>query len=250
MNFLLHREIAVRELGSPLAGLGAMLPDLWRMAERRVRARQPDLAQFDPARSDPARSDSARSDRGRDAEEVVRGVDHHLEADRWFHATEVFLTGERATARALGELGVPKLGRFGHIAWELCLDGALLRAGDFDEALAGLRRDLDRLDLPAIVALAGPHGAETLDAGARSRFQDRMRRIVEGLREGSWIAGYQHGDGLARRLEGIRERVGLPRLTPAAHRAVAETLEAQLAEAGERLPALLEDRRRHREAAP
>ena len=38
MNFLLHRHLAARALASSEAGHGAMLPDLWRMADRRVRA--------------------------------------------------------------------------------------------------------------------------------------------------------------------------------------------------------------------
>src|SRR5262245_14457660 len=38
VNFVLHHHLAARDLGSPAAGAGAMLPDLWRMADRRVRA--------------------------------------------------------------------------------------------------------------------------------------------------------------------------------------------------------------------
>src|SRR3954468_14876389 len=38
VNFLLHHHLAARDLGSPEAAVGAMLPDLWRMADRRVRA--------------------------------------------------------------------------------------------------------------------------------------------------------------------------------------------------------------------
>jgi hypothetical protein len=207
-----------------VAAIGAMLPDLWRMADRRVRA---------------VEALSARDD-------LERGVAHHLEVDRWFHATEVFLAGERDTRRALAALSAPKIGRFGHIAWELCLDGALLSARDFDAELAALRRDFARIDLEAMVALADRYGAETLDAGAQSRFQDRMRRIVEGLGEGSWIAGYQRGEGLARSLEGIRLRVGLGAFDAAARDELAETLERRLDAAHEALPRLFDERREQR----
>src|SRR5690606_17664959 len=178
-----------------------------------------------------------------------RGVAHHLEADRWFHATAVFAAGERDTMTALAAVAAPKLGRFGHIAWELCLDGALLLARGFDAELAALQRDLDAIELRALVALADRHGAETLDAGARSRFQDRMRRIVAGLREGAWIAGYQHGEGLAQRTEGIRVRGGLGAGDATARSAGADALELRLAAAREALPRLFDDRRGHREAS-
>src|SRR5687768_1786649 len=64
MNFLLHRRLALDELGSRPAAVGAMLPDLWRMADRRVRARE-----------EVSFSEASLS-------ELERGVAHHLEADR------------------------------------------------------------------------------------------------------------------------------------------------------------------------
>lgn len=223
MNFLLHRELSLRELGSPVAGVGAMLPDLWRMAERRVRARAEVVA----------------------AGELQRGVAHHLEADRWFHGSEVFHAGERDTTRALLDLEVPKLGRFGHIAWELCLDGALLANRDFEAELEGLRADLERVDPSAAAALAARHGASTLDAATRSRFHDRMNRIVAGLAEGSFIEGYRHGAGLAERVEAIRRRVRLEPLDEAGRIRLAEVLDDRLGAASALLPSLFEARRAH-----
>ena len=88
MNFLLHHHLATRDLGAPAASVGAMLPDLWRMADRRVFAREVDGA-------------------GENAtvREVLAGIDHHVEIDRWFHAAPVFKSGERATFDALRACG-------------------------------------------------------------------------------------------------------------------------------------------------
>src|SRR5690606_24114744 len=61
--------------------------------------------------------------------EVLGGVAHHLEADRWFHPTPEFTEGERETADALRNAGAraPKITLFAHAAWEMCLDGAWVR---------------------------------------------------------------------------------------------------------------------------
>src|SRR3954466_7384028 len=85
VNFLLHHHLAARDLGSPEAAVGSMLPDLWRMADRRVRAIR--------------RPDSDAEDRR--VGEVLAGIEHHLTADHWFHAAPVFLDGEE---RAVAEL--------------------------------------------------------------------------------------------------------------------------------------------------
>src|SRR5205085_1200656 len=121
MNFLLHRHLAARDLGSPSAAHGAMLPDLWRIVDRRVRA-----TEAEPRRDAIA---GVRAGGGDRLAEVMAGIAHHLEADRWFHASAVFSVGERATAARFREAGffAPRMGLLGHVAWELLLDGALVR---------------------------------------------------------------------------------------------------------------------------
>jgi len=44
VNFLLHHHLAFLELGRPEAAAGAMLPDVWRMADRRGHTRSPRAA--------------------------------------------------------------------------------------------------------------------------------------------------------------------------------------------------------------
>ncbi|HVY48898.1 MAG TPA: hypothetical protein VHB21_23575, partial [Minicystis sp.] len=105
MNFLLHRHLAAAALGTPTAGLGAMLPDVWRMADRRAR---------------PSRDVAATQDERVAA--LLAGIDHHLDADRRFHATEAFTRGERAVAEAVDRAApsAPRVRLFAHVLWELC----------------------------------------------------------------------------------------------------------------------------------
>jgi hypothetical protein len=193
MNFLLHRRLALDELGSPHAAVGAMLPDLWRMADRRMRARD----------AVPLPAENLL--------ELERGVAHHLEADRWFHRHAVFREGEATTASHLrGAAGadLPKLGLFAHAAWEMCLDGALLSRRGVKAELAALRADLDDVGCAPAVALALHHRGAGRAADDAS-FPSRMERIWTALGEGSWIAGYCQPDGLAAALIGMRLRFGL-----------------------------------------
>lgn len=218
VNFLLHRAFALREGLGPEAGVGAMLPDLWRMADRDVRARP-----------------------GRGSDALARGIDHHLEVDRWFHRTEVFVYGERDLTRALAKLEVPKLGRFGHIGWELCLDGAWLQREA--KAAVALREDLATVGVDDAVAAAEAHGAERLSSARRKRFRGTMERIFEGL-SGGWGEGYAEPDRLAERIDGIRRRVGLGRVPEDKHEALVRVLATYLERATEALPRLEVERER------
>ena len=112
LNFLLHRLLAKRQMGDVLGGVGAMLPDFWRMAHRRMRPRRLEWG----------------SDASPAALRLLAGVRHHVESDRWFHARLGFAREEAETVAALrgAAPALNKIGMFGHPAWEMCLDGALL----------------------------------------------------------------------------------------------------------------------------
>ena len=214
MNFLLHRSLAVRDLGDPLAGIGAMLPDLWRMADRRVRATR--LAE-------PRLNDAP------ELQAVLIGIEHHLDVDRWFHGAAVFVDGERLAAERIRDTGLaaPKLALFGHIAWELCLDGALVRRD-------GLQPTRRALNAGFAAAAQGParsaadvhhfdrQGRPLAD---RDAFDDGMRQLFEAIGRGPWIAGYQDGAGVAQRIDGVRRRLGFPRLTADEQARFGEALE-------------------------
>jgi hypothetical protein len=203
VNFLLHRELAVRDTGSEIVGVGAMLPDLWRMADRRVR----------PSRAPIEHTPGEAAERA-----MLVGIGHHVRADAWFHASPFFVEGERATLSALRGSGASagRLALFAHVVWEMCLDGALVRRVGHEPLLASLRRGFE--------AAAGEPSARSVELhhfarvprgpGEREAFDARMERIVVELSRGPWTQGYQHGDGLAERLGGVRVRLGLPPLSP------------------------------------
>ncbi|MEM1180273.1 MAG: hypothetical protein AAGM22_18160 [Acidobacteriota bacterium] len=216
MNFFFHRHLAERDLGSAAAGLGAMLPDLWRMADRRMRAKK----------GQPLTN------------EIDLGIAHHLELDAWFHAQPIFLDGQAATGRAFSEVEAPRMRLFAHVAWEMCLDGALVRRLGVEPALDELRRSLewglDDLMEEAIRKHRPRIGDEPL-----KRLLVRLRELLGSLQKGDWVAGYAEPAGLVRRLEGVRRRFDFGPLDDpsraAAERAFNDLLTLASSRAGEML---------------
>ncbi|HEY4117118.1 MAG TPA: hypothetical protein VGM56_04660 [Byssovorax sp.] len=233
MNFLLHRHLAEDALDSAAAGVGAMLPDLWRIADRRVRARRAvDLDVVD------ARDGALAS--------VLAGVGHHLDADAAFHASGAFVEGERAVGDAIAALDVAeaRLRLFAHVTWELCLDGALVRRLGVrsiqERVAAGLGDDDDA----AIARAASLHHfarAADADGARRAAFDARMHRILHGLATEPWIEGYATGPGVAARVSQIRGRVGLPALEIDAATRFGRALDGLAARADAALDAILVD---------
>jgi hypothetical protein len=229
VNFLLHHHLAARDLGSPSAAAAAMLPDLWRMADRKVR----------PAHRRPPLESGAE---GR-LSEALAGIAHHLAADRWFHAAPVFIEGERRAGGALREAGLaaPRIGLFAHILWELCLDGELVRREGLDQVLAALREGFAALSGGAADRAVELHHFGRVERGAAARelFDQRMGRIFAELERGPWIDGYQHGRGIASRIEGVRVHLGLPRFTEEDHGRLGEVADLLLEQAREAVGAIL-----------
>ncbi len=177
--------------------------------------------------------------------EVLAGIAHHTRADAAFHASEVFQAEERTMTRALAGLGVPKLALFGHIAWELCLDGALVRregpalSSQVREGIARARELAVGEEAVAVAArmhhTARTRGSAELPAG----FEDRVGRMLDALCDGDWLAGYANGAIEAERLGGIRARLGLAALAPEAHEALTRVLGDAIDRAGASLEPLL-----------
>lgn len=177
-----------------------MLPDLWRMADRRVRAR----------------ADVPRKDADGALLAVLRGIDHHLEVDLWFHRAPVFLEGERLVRHRFraAATSAPKLGLFAHATWEMLLDGELLRREGLEPTLDALREGFDVIAHAAQAAASAHHfDSATRSAEERAVFDARMHRIFTELARGPWIAGYRDGAGVVERLEGLRARFALPAFT-------------------------------------
>ena len=244
MNFLLHRHLAARELGSATAGVGAMLPDLWRMVDRRVRA-QP-LATLD---GDPPHND------------VEAGIEHHLAADHWFHASEVFRRGEERTREVLraARLTAPKVLLWAHITWELCLDSALLRhAGPGDpgggSAVSGLQAlqalqaalaaDLDAIAGTPVRAAADRYHFSRIVRPAEEReiFHTRLAGLMAQLGAGAFFPHYEDAPGLTRVVDRMRQRLGLAPLTEDDRARMSDALAQLLGEAEGAFSALLLER--------
>jgi hypothetical protein len=225
VNFLLHRHLAARDLGS-VAGTGAMLPDLWRMADRRVR----------PAPG------PVEATAGAELAALLAGIDHHLHADRWFHAAPIFLEGERLTSDRLRASGpdAPKLGLFAHIAWELCLDGALLRREGLAPTLVALRDGFRAIGEIARDAASLHHFARVPRTTVeRAAFDAGMDRLFTEIARGPWVEGYQFGAGVAQRIEGMRFRLGLGRFAAAERARLGDVFETLAPEADAAIAALL-----------
>ncbi len=211
MNFLLHHHLALRDLGAPDAAIGAMLPDLWRMADRRVR---------------PAVGALPSSDEGGALPQVLAGIAHHVAADRWFHHDPVFLDGEQLTAVRLRSVAaaVPRIGLFAHVLWELCLDGAFLLRAGHSPVLHALREGFDATLGAATDRAAALHHFDRVERSAEDRasFAARLAKVSAAVTEGPWIKGYQSGEGLARCIEGVRARLGLAPVSAEGHALLAE----------------------------
>jgi hypothetical protein len=196
-----------------------MLPDLWRILDRRVRAVRDPLPHVSE----------------RDAvAELEAGIQHHLDADEWFHDAPVFLEGERATASALqaAELEARHSVMFAHVLWELCLDGALVLHEGEAQVREELREGLDACSglLPA--AAHRHHFARVARTeDDRARFDERLERVSRDLVVGSWALGYASGAGLAVRVDGMRRRLNLLPMGERDVGALARVAEARLADA-------------------
>jgi hypothetical protein len=196
MNFLLHRHLGARDLGSKVAGVGAMLPDLWRMADRRVR----------PSALLPSRVGGAPLDA------LLAGIEHHLAADRWFHADSVFVDGEREAIERLRDarISARRTVLFAHILWELCLDGELVRREGCDRVVTALREGIQDAGAALSESAELHHFSRVMRTpDERAAFEGRFDRIGRELARGPWIEGYQTGEGIAARIQGVRTRVGL-----------------------------------------
>lgn len=242
MNFLLHRHLALRdfrdggaETSGPVevASLGSMLPDLWSLADRSVRAR---AAVDRPSTAVDPRVDA-----------LLDGIDHHLRADAWFHRHPVFREGEAELASDFrdAEVGAAKMGLLGHIGWELCLDGALLRRQGLDVVLEGLARGVEAAGGgkggPLVRAVEAHHPDFRHDHAARHAFVERVESLLASLLAGGWIGSYARGRGIVDRLSGVRRHVGLSPIGTADAECLAEILDRALDRADARLDALLDD---------
>ena len=144
--------------------------------------------------------------------DLARGVEHHLEVDHWFHRHPAFVEGEAET-RALftdGSIHADRMGLLSHVAWELCLDGALLRREGVEATVAQVREIIETCRGEPLRRLRRWHRPSFAGDEARvQQFDARLEKLLDQLAYGTWIEGYAVGLGLVDRLAGVRRRVGL-----------------------------------------
>lgn len=243
MNFLLHRHVTFAAHGSALAGLGAMLPDLWRMADRSVRPASPISSAWEALAVTSALEDARDEPPG--VRDVMRGIEHHLEVDLWFHAHDVFTEGERRTADALraARTEAKKLTLFAHPLWEMCLDGALVRRLGAERVRASVAEAFTEGADAARAAARAHHFARVEGAAARAAaFDARMDWLGDELSRGPWIEGYARPAGLVRGLEGMRRRLGLAPFDEGERDRLATAIAALEPHAGDALDAVVSRR--------
>ncbi len=222
MNFLLHRHVALAATGSDLAATGAMLPDLWRMAHRRLHAPWRRLV------GDPA--DKAES-------QVVAGLWHHRATDEWFHEHPGFTEGESAVKAAIlgARVLASRISLLAHPIWEICLDGALVRR----EGAGPLRLALARAFTTARGPTLALEARLGLPIAEQLALRERMDRFESALVNDPWIDAYQTGSGVAYCIDRVRRRVGLGFMEPSDLARLAAALDPLEARADEALDLLI-----------
>jgi hypothetical protein len=209
--------------------MGAMLPDVWRMADRRAHTRRLDR--------DAPVPDEESTERRRALDGLTEGVTHHLAIDAWFHGTEVFVRGERAARLALRRAeGAPKVGLFAHVAWELCLDGALLRRFGLEPMLEAIRASIASVRPDLHHRAADVHVAPRVRD--RALFESRVDEILDAIARGPWVSGYATAEGIVERLEGVRARLGFAPMEGCDREAAASGLRSLEGEADAGLDAI------------
>lgn len=152
--------------------------------------------------------------------------------DDLFHRGPILSEGEKIATRYLKEaaIGGEKVLLFGHVAWEICLDGALLRRFGLAAIKEGLRGELAALGPDALEAALRHHNPE-LAATDRRAADAAVLGMLHQLVWGQWIDGYLDGEGITQRLDGVRRRLRLAPLGVEDRRKCAGALDRLLVEA-------------------
>ena len=176
MNFFGHATIARLHDPAPRFVLGAMLPDLWSMATVRVaELNHPELA---------------------------RGVAHHHETDRRFHAAPAFRALCASALTTLEAAGVARAAAraVGHVGSELLLDGVLGEDPDARAAYGAALSIARAEDVAGSLAYEEPRDAA------------RRRGLFERLAQAPLPFAYREPEGVCERLYlilGRRPRLAL-----------------------------------------
>jgi hypothetical protein len=196
LNYFAHGH---RFLDEPYVLTGTALPDWLGAADRGARLRRERMN----GNPDPR------------AHDLARGIDRHYRDDAWFHATEAFQRTSAEITALLREAEPDDPGFrawfFGHVLVEMLLDRYLIR-----EDRARLDRYYDAL------AEVDPLWLEETIRPWLTAPPSNLQRYIGLFADYRFLYGYLDDDGLARRLEGLARRVGLPPLPEVARSRIPE----------------------------
>jgi hypothetical protein len=211
MNYFAH---GYRHLNQPWRLAGTALPDWLNVIDRRTRARSKKAALYLDSPDEAVR-------------ELAIGVIQHHHDDRWFHGQPDFLRLNHEFATDLRQIcpadDSPRSSFVGHICVELLLDAELIRRDEagLESYYATVQElDLERLSEGLAVLLGKP--------------VPRIRWWVERFSAEQFLRDYAENAPLARRLNQVLHRVGLPPL-PATVTRWLESARVRVAEACDRL---------------
>src|ERR1700761_7680057 len=188
MNFLSHYYFD-RDTTNCYHTLGTVLPDLLKNADKHIIIHPEKLNHPDPAIND-----------------IIKGWQKHLEADRYFHSSDFFITQSHKLKLLLKPaiVGSPVKPFFlGHIAVELVLDNLLLTTGKitvdyFYNHLKGCDNDI----IEEFLTFAG------------LKDTTRFFRFFEGFKRDGYLHTYAETPQIAYALKRICMRVWQNPFTP------------------------------------
>lgn len=191
MNFLCH---AIPHLDQPLLAAATGIPDWMSMVDRKIRARSRfALPHFDS-------DDESLA-------QVARGIVMHHDDDRWFHATEAFVTTNMELSLQLrdqlpGDKGF-RPSFVGHILIEMLLDAQWLRTNpDFGKRYYETVSSVSAEEIQRCVNIVTGKPTEGLAP------------VIERFAKIQFLYDYLDNDTLLMRLNQVMSRVGLTQLPP------------------------------------
>lgn len=199
MNYFAH---GYRFVDDPYFLAGTAVPDWLNVVDRQVRVRRKSAT---PWLADPDPRTAA----------LARGIVQHHDDDAWFHETTVFYElNWRLTALVREAVGADDGFRpsfVGHILVEVLLDAALIR--EMPDRLEQYYAALARIDTEHVQAAVNRMSP---------RPTHRLAELLPLFSQERFLSDYNDDAKLARRLNQVMRRVGLPPL-PAAFQRVLPT---------------------------
>ncbi len=213
MNYFTH---AIRYLDRPYFAAGVCVPDWLSVVDRKARVRGRRISEQLPELSG-------------DDTEIARGIQQHLDDDRWFHGTAAFYQVTALIAQSfrenLDESDSWRCGFLGHIVMELLLDSALIEQDSTRlDRYYDLLREINADRLQSVVS------------SLATREVTRLAEMIDMFINERFLQDYLDDRKLLRRLNQVMKRIQLAPLPDAVLVTLAYAREVVRGEVGQLLP--------------